>query len=172
MFTISKKMSYLLRHDPQNLNMDMEGFVNVQDMSKKLEISLQMLNKIVDTDNKQRYEIVNDKIRAVQGHSIKNVNVSMPKVEISYNGNAIHGTFSKNLPFILTQGIKRFTRKHIHLATDMKSVRKNTNVFIYVDISKCIEDGIICYYSANNYILTEGIDGVIPPKYFLNVEIK
>ena len=34
---------------------------------------------------------------------------------------------------------------------------------------RAIKDGIPFYISSNNVILTEGIDGTLPPKYFKKV---
>lgn len=48
-------------------------------------------------------------------------------------------------------------------------MRRTCDVYITVDMFTAIKDGIDFYISSNNVILTEGIDGVLPPKYFKSV---
>ena len=71
----SKYIAYLLRHNPsdKNLTMDNKGFVSVKELLNSLDLSIEKLIQIIDTDNKKRYEFNENKtkIRAVQGHSIK-----------------------------------------------------------------------------------------------------
>ena len=45
-------------------------------------------------------------------------------------------------------------------------------MYIEIDMFKAIKDGINFYISSNNVILTEGIDGTLPPKYFKKVVSK
>lgn len=83
----------------------------------------------------------------------------------------IHGTYSDFLDSIKTKGLMRMSRKHIHCAAglpnEVKSgMRADCNVFIYVDMKAAMQDGIKFYKSKNDVILTEGINGVLDPKYF------
>lgn len=71
------------------------------------------------------------------------------------------------------------SRNHIHFAPGMpkdkeviSGMRNSCDVIIQIDMFKAIKDGINFYISANNVILTEGIDGTLPPKYFLFVTSK
>lgn len=48
-------------------------------------------------------------------------------------------------------------------------MRNSSAVFIYIDIAKALEDGIRFYRSHNNVVLTDGIDGMLSPKYYLKV---
>ena len=70
---IGRKISYLLRHDPEDLSMDNNGWVNVSDLLNKLDIEKSTLDEIVETNNKKRFSYNEDEttIRANQGHSIK-----------------------------------------------------------------------------------------------------
>lgn len=49
---------------------------------------------------------------------------------------------------------------------DFPGLRSNAEVFIVVDVEKALGDGIVFYKSANNVILTAGVDGWLAPKYF------
>ena len=69
----SREMSYLLRHEPEDLKMDKNGYVLVTDLLKKLNISLQDLEEIISENDKKRFSFNNSKdmVRASQGHSIE-----------------------------------------------------------------------------------------------------
>jgi 2'-phosphotransferase len=67
------------------------------------------------------------------------------------------------------------SRKHIHFAKSLDAVsgkRSDCNLLVYVDMAKAMDDGIVFYESSNGVILTEGIDGILDPKYLSFNEIK
>ena len=91
----------------------------------------------------------------------------------------IHGTYFKFWKLIANEGLKRMNRNHIHLAPGMpkqegviSGMRGSCDVYIEIDLFKAIKEGIKFYISSNNVILTEGIDGTLPPKYFKKVVAK
>ena len=51
-------------------------------------------------------------------------------------------------------------------------MRQSCDIYITIDMFAAIKDGIDFYISTNNVILTEGINGVLPPKYFKKVVSK
>jgi hypothetical protein len=67
-------------------------------------------------------------------------------------------------------------RTHIHFASGepgrgdvVSGARLNVNVLIYADVPAAMAAGIEFFLSQNNVILTKGIDGVFPPKFFKRV---
>lgn len=70
---------------------------------------------------------------------------------------------------------RRCTRSRFGLSVDkirgedkvLSGFRATCNLLIYLDLPKAMEDGILFYRSANDVILTEGVDGVVAPKYFM-----
>ena len=105
----SREMSYLLRHEPEDLKMDKNGYVLVTDLLKKLNISLQDLEEIISENDKKRFAFNNSKdmVRASQGHSIK-VDVQLkatrpPRV-------LYHGTTDENYPKIMKTGRNGISR--------------------------------------------------------------
>ncbi|WVZ16293.1 hypothetical protein V8G54_009275 [Vigna mungo] len=49
-------------------------------------------------------------------------------------------------------------------------MRRDVNVLIFIDVRKALEEGMKLYISDNKVILTEGFDGVVPPKFFEKIE--
>lgn len=84
----SKYLSLILRHRPEaaGIALDEHGWANVEELirgiRKTQRFSMEMLEEIVRTDQKQRYSFNEDRtlIRANQGHSIP-VDVELPKAE-------------------------------------------------------------------------------------------
>ena len=70
---VSKYMSYLLRYDPENLRIDEEGFVCIEEFLLKLrtkyDVNKHFIDEIVNQRDRKRFEIVDDKVRALYGHS-------------------------------------------------------------------------------------------------------
>ena len=118
---VSKALSFVLRHGApsQGVTLDAEGFGHVRDILESpamrlLHVSLQELQHIVNTDNKQRFaaETVLDQyyLRAVQGHSLPGLAAEAIHTPVTIAaGNlpevAVHGTFKKHLPFIRARGL-------------------------------------------------------------------
>ena len=174
---LSRFLSFLLRHKPESigLNMDSEGWVNVNELIKKINsdteyhINKTILEEIVATDNKGRYVFKgknNDFIRACQGHSIKTIDLKFEDVEppnVLY-----HGTSKNNYKLIKTSGIKPMTRQYVHLSKDCETATKvgarhGEVIVLKIDARKMYEDGIKFYKAENGVWLTDFVD----TKYFL-----
>ena len=76
---------------------------------------------------------------------------------------------------ILEQGLSRMGRHHVHLVKELpgekgviSGMRRNAEVFIWVNVHEAIKGGLTFYESANGVILCGGQngDGIIPPAYF------
>lgn len=114
--SLGKFLSLILRHKPEviNITLDEHGWANVDDLIKGIQKSnksfnLQILERIVEENNKNRYSFSEDKkkIRANQGHSI-NVNLDMK--ESIPPDTLYHGTATRFLNSILQQGITKQNR--------------------------------------------------------------
>lgn len=179
---ISKQMSYLLRHGgPESgLKMKPDGFVNVSDLLQKVKgCKIEDIQRIVETDSKNRYSLKKDdglwEIKANQGHSIAGVNELNLKPVLEANFDIIHGTYLDKWNIIRTSGLSRMTRNHIHLAKGTNATsgyRKSSQIFIYIDFHKAVQDGITFYESENGVILSSGNNGILDPKYFKKVVSK
>jgi putative RNA 2'-phosphotransferase len=164
-----KKLAWLLRHDKESFDkglIDEHGWRKVDEIIKNYHYTSDLLQEIVDTNNKQRYEYNDDKtlIRARQGHSIP-VDVELKETtppDILY-----HGTCDKFINDILKDGLKPQTRLYVHLSKDIETAtnvgrRHGKPVILSIDSKKMYEDGIKFYLSNNGVWLTKFVD----KKYF------
>ena len=166
----SKYISKLLRHDNENLEMDKNGWVVVNDLCNKVNITKSQLDEIVETNDKKRFAFSSDKtkIRASQGHSLQ-VDVELTETEPPQT--LYHGTSSKVIDIIMEEGMKPMTRQYINLSKDedtainvgnrhTKSASAST-VLLSIDSGKMHEDGYKFYLSENEVWLAT----TIPSKY-------
>lgn len=169
----SKFLALILRHKPEavGISLDNHGWADVNKLitgmqNKYPEFKYSTLLKIVLTDDKQRYSFNEDntKIRANQGHSIK-VDVELKETvppDILY-----HGTATKSLDKIMSEGIKSMQRLHVHLSADTQKAietgkRHGKPVVLSVNAKEMHDAGHKFYLSENNVWLTDFV-----PKEFI-----
>lgn len=174
---LSTTISYMLRHNPKEFNLliDEKGWVNVNELmdaikkhnEKYEDVSLSDIKTIVKEDEKGRYQLDKDKIRAVYGHSLKDITIekkeSIPKIVL------YHGTTEKSFKLITVEGLKPMNRQRVCLSEDIETAmkvalrRKNQKpVILVIDTESAIKDGVK-FYSEGNGIWE--VD-YIAPKYF------
>lgn len=176
---ISMQMSYLLRHgaEKEGLPITHDGWVDMSVLCRFMRTTQDVIEMIVQDNDKKRFEIKGSRIRALQGHSMSlNVDVGSPLSEGDIPDIVIHGTYNDCLDSILKEGLKRMSRQHIHMTTGLpgdkgviSGMRRSAQVVIYIDAKQAARDGILFYRSTNGVILTSGINGILPPKYFTSV---
>ncbi|MES2132150.1 MAG: RNA 2'-phosphotransferase [Bacteroidota bacterium] len=165
---ISKFLSLVLRHKPEEIgiSMDSEGWVDVKELlekcsAKKRYINLQLLQQIVNTNDKQRFTFNHDhtKIRANQGHTI-NIDLQLEQQEppeILY-----HGTVEKFISAIKETGLQKMQRQHVHLSKDLETAvkvgsRRGKPVILKVHAAKMQETGHAFYLSQNGVWLCDHV---------------
>lgn len=118
-----KKLALILRHCPELVEgeLDSEGWLDINVLLKH-GWTYAKLKEIVDSDDKGRYEMTSQKIRALQGHSVKGIN---PGYE-PYTGPwpLYHGTKTTRLESIYRRGILSGHREYVHLSSDIKQAKK------------------------------------------------
>lgn len=167
---MSRTISYLLRHNPQGLKMDKEGWVKTTDLLNHLGITIDLLQAIVVNDDKKRFAFSEDKskIRARQGHS-NILNLDIKFKEVQFPTNYYHGTVVENINGIMKHGLKSQTRAYVHLSKDVKTAinvgsrHGETIVILIIDGVQMKRDGLKIYESENGVILVEHVD----PKYII-----
>ena len=169
---IGKFLCLILRHKPETvgISLDEHGWANVKDLiegiNQQRDFDMKTLEKIVATDDKQRYSFNEDKtmIRANQGHS---VNVDVELEEVVPPECLWHGTGEKYVESIDVEGLIPKSRLYVHLSPDMKTAidvgrRHGAPVIYLIDAAKMYEDGFKFYKSKNDVWLTKGV----PVEYF------
>lgn len=148
---LNKKGRFLtrvLRHDPGRigLELDSQGWANVETLLSKLELTRVQLERIVENDNKSRFAF-NEQgtlIRASQGHSVPielGLSPSRPP-DVLY-----HGTSANSLDSIMRTGLNSGRRNHVHLSVDMETARTvgrrhgGATVILKVDAKGIYEGG-------------------------------
>lgn len=175
---LSKKISYILRHHPEEYNVELDeyGYTPIEDVisginkKENLNVTLQDIIKAVNTSDKHRFEIKSDKIRALYGHS-KHLVIIKEKgtpPDILY-----HGTNEEAYEKIKFEGILPMSRQYVHLSTDIptaKTVAKRRTdkaVILKIDAKAATEDNVEFFIGNSTTWLTKKID----PKYITKVDI-
>ena len=160
-----KYLSFILRHGREEFEqgiIDSHGWMSVDDLARMKGFTKELIEEIVNTDNKARYEYNEDKtkIRARQGHSIP---VDVGLKEATPPDILFHGTADKSLKSIFEQGIKAQSRLHVHLSQDKNVAlsvgkRHGNPVILKVDSARMSNDGIKFYLSNNGVWLIDFVD--------------
>lgn len=124
----SKFLSFVLRHEPQaiGLTLDSEGWADMEALIAAATQHGHMLDRVlidqvVTTSEKKRFAISPDGacIRAVQGHSTDSVVIHFKeKVPPEF---LYHGTATRFLESIRTQGLLPGSRQYVHLSEDVQT---------------------------------------------------
>lgn len=169
---LGKFLSRILRHRPTaiGLTLDGQGWARVDDLLRQanrhgVPLTHELLLTVVQQNDKQRFALSVDGalIRASQGHSLA-VDLDLPPLTpptLLY-----HGTASRFLDSIRSQGLKPGGRQYVHLSLDKAAAanvgaRHGQPVVLTVLAGRMHEDGHLFYLSANGVWLTAHV----PPAY-------
>ena len=177
---LSKTLSWGLRHEPEALGLtpDGSGWVALDDLAAALRAGgytevvdldgiVEQVLEVVRTSDKNRFDVQEGRIRARQGHSID--------VDLGYAATAppehlFHGTARRFLSRILTEGLQRQGRHHVHLSSDLSAAlavgrRHGAPVVLKVEAARLhAEEGADFYVTDNGVWLVEEV-----PVEFLSV---
>lgn len=164
---VSRYLSLILRHKPEQagITLDEHGWASVEGLiegiSKKYPITIDILEEIVATDDKQRYSFSNDHmfIRANQGHSVP-VDVELEILEPPEY--LYHGTGMKYYSSIMENGLLPKSRLYVHLTDNVDAAmgvgaRHGEPVVFCVDAKVMHDYGFVFYKSVNGVWLTERV---------------
>ncbi|MDK2796244.1 MAG: putative 2-phosphotransferase [Archaeoglobaceae archaeon] len=172
---LGKFVSGLLRHFPQKfeLEIDENGWVSFEELVRVVSRKYRWANRwvlkaMVYSDEKKRYEIKGEKIRARYGHSIDVKLSDMPEAE---EDTLYYGTSEEEANRMLEIGIKPVNQAYVHLSTSIErsievaTLRTNKPIILEIDAKKAREDGIRIL-KANDFI---ALAKEIPAKYIKKV---
>lgn len=178
MIKLSRYLSLILRHKPETIGitLDKHGWANVRELIKGINktqhFTMNMLEKIVEEDEKQRYSFNREKtlIRANQGHSI-DVDVELKEVEPP--DYLFHGTGIKYCSSIDKEGLISKSRLYVHLSKDLTTAinvgsRHGEPIVYLIDSKTMYKDGYKFYLSENGVWLTKNV----PLKYLCKYKEK
>lgn len=172
--SFSKLLSLILRHKPETvgITLDANGWIAVEQLLEALEkagksIDMAALNYIVATNNKKRFAFneTGTHIRASQGHSVS--------IELGYEPQEppeilYHGTAEKNTASILSRGLIKGKRNHVHLSSNTATAiqvgqRHGKPVIFTIRAKEMHIVGFQFYISENNVWLTD----YVPAEYLI-----
>lgn len=171
---LSKIISYILRHKPEEYGIELEkdGSVSIEELMASIVdrhsaykgANKNTLEHILAKSSKKRFEIMGDRVRAYYGHSLKaeiDRKLSKPPRYL------FHGTTMDVVKVILAEGLKPMNRQNVHLAGDYKTAeivakRWNTSyVILEIDAELAYEEGVEFYLGNEDIWLAN----TIPAKY-------
>lgn len=169
---LSKFLSLILRHKPQviGLQLDTHGWAEVEDLIDRVNqhgipVSRELLETIVETNDKQRFALSADgsKIRANQGHSLAVV-LDLPTQPPPPK--LFHGTATRFLASIRSQGLVSGNRQHVHLSADELTAvqvgqRHGSPIVLTIAAEAMFLAGFPFFLSSNGVWLT----ATVPPRY-------
>ena len=170
---LSKEVSYALRHNPQEygLVLDDDGWVDIEDLLKALrkkkkwnKVDVIDLVKIIDESNKKRHEIIDNKIRALYGHS---TNKTIIKEKIEPPEFLYHGTARRFLDSIKKNGLTPMKRQYVHLSEDKETAyevgkRRDSKPVVLKVMAKDAWNNGVAFYLGNDTIW---LSDLIPNNY-------
>lgn len=128
---ISSFLSLVLRHKPETLGikfndcngMSINGWIDIPRLIQGFKENGRVVTEIeiadiVKADEKGRYSIENNKIRAVQGHSLP---VELGLIQKTPPTFLYHGTADRFVDSILKEGLKPNGRQFVHLSEDIET---------------------------------------------------
>ncbi|MEV0972972.1 RNA 2'-phosphotransferase [Microtetraspora glauca] len=167
---VSKYLAKHLRHQPERIGVELDanGWVDVEALlaasaAHGFPISRAELERVVADNDKRRYVIQGERIRASQGHSVP-VDLDLPVT--TPPALLYHGTVARNVAAIRAEGVRPMSRHHVHLSPDRETAtrvgaRRGRPVVLTVDAAAMRAAGHEFRVSANGVWLVDHV----PPAF-------
>lgn len=173
---VSKRLAYVLRHRPDSIGITLAdgGWVDIETLLKALRAGGTRLTRaelmvVVAENDKQRFAVDGDRIRASQGHSVP---VELGYAPATPPDRLYHGTVAAALDSILKQGLVRGNRHHVHLSADLDTAmkvgaRRGKPVILTVDSGQMHLSGYQFFVTDNKVWLAAEV-----PPAFLTFDVR
>ncbi|MFF9013171.1 RNA 2'-phosphotransferase [Streptomyces sp. NPDC014870] len=167
---VSKYLSKHLRHQPERIGLvlDPNGWTEIDALLRAagdhgFPITRAELDHVVAANDKKRFAIDGDRIRASQGHTVQ-VDLDLPPAQPP--AYLYHGTVAASLDAIRAEGLRPMARHHVHLSPDRETAtrvgaRRGRPVVLSVDAGAMHRAGHVFHVSANGVWLTDAV----PPEF-------
>lgn len=167
---VSKYLSKHLRHQPERigLTLDEGGWIRIDTLIEAaaahgFRFTRAELDHVVEANDKRRFAVEGDRIRANQGHTVE-VDLGLPPAPPPPY--LYHGTVAAHLGAIRAEGLRAMNRHDVHLSPDRETAtrvgaRRGHPVVLTVDSGAMHRDGHVFRVSDNGVWLTEAV----PPQY-------
>lgn len=164
----SRFLSLILRHKPEEigLSLDENGWAEVDELIVLVNehgrrLTRDLLQVVVEANDKKRFVFNGDgtKIRANQGHSVE-VDLALPPRQPPER--LFHGTATRFVGSIRSQGLVPGSRQHVHLSLDSTTAikvgqRHGKPAVLEIDAGGMHRTGHVFYCSENGVWLTERV---------------
>ncbi|MCX5515326.1 RNA 2'-phosphotransferase [Kaistia algarum] len=165
---LSKYLSFVLRHKPDSIGLILsaDGWADIDELIAKswetgTSFDRDELRQVVETSDKKRFSISADglKIRAAQGHSVP-VELGLAPKEPPET--LFHGTATRFLDSILSEGLKPQSRQQVHLSAEETTATKvgqrhGKPVVLVIAARRMYEAGFRFYLADNGVWLTDNV---------------
>ena len=163
---ISKLLSLILRHRPDEfgLNMDEYGFIPVDEVVEVVqerydEATDEAVRDLVADASQHRFEIVDERIRALYGHSFF---VEMDGEPVDPPAKLYMGTTASAGSRMEADGIRPVDRSYLHLSTNYESAesrsrQSGTPCVAEILAKKAFEEAGIEFFARGEVVLTRQI---------------
>ncbi|MER6995299.1 RNA 2'-phosphotransferase [Streptomyces sp. NPDC000410] len=167
---VSKYLSKHLRHQPERIGitLDPNGWVAIDELIRAaaahgFRFTRTELDHVVAVNDKRRFSVEGDRIRASQGHTVE-VDLGLPVAEPPEH--LYHGTVARSLDAIRAEGLRPMARHHVHLSPDRETAtrvgaRRGRPVVLSVHAGAMHRAGHVFHISANGVWLTDAV----PPRF-------
>ncbi|MET9053611.1 RNA 2'-phosphotransferase [Streptomyces rhizosphaericola] len=167
---VSKYLSAHLRHRPERIGiaLDENGWVDVETLLSAaarhgFPLTRAELDHVVAANDKRRFTVDGDRIRANQGHTVT-VDLDLPPAEPP--AYLYHGTVARALDAIRAEGLRPMARHHVHLSPDRETAtrvgaRRGRPLVLTVDAGAMHRAGHVFRVSANGVWLADAV----PPEF-------
>ena len=164
----SKFLSYVLRHDPGSIGLELEagGWVEVAELIRcarqgSVRLTEEIIEVVLSSSEKQRLSLNEDgsRIRANYGHSVP---VELEMESCVPPRTLYHGTATRFLNLILHQGVVPRRRQFVHLSADRETAvevgrRHGEAIVLVIDAERMCNEGAEFFVAPGDIWLTKSV---------------